>query len=117
MEIQEGFAIDDVSKEAFELLGENGITCPADQHACSECTQPYRHTSDRMPNVDPAAVVGVDENSRVPGLVEGADLTNPGLPNQAQISINDDMDIDKASVNMVVVDGIVMGPTVCKCAS
>jgi len=92
------------------------IICPADQHACAECTQPYRHSSDRMPNIDPAAVVGVDENRRVPGLVEGADLTNSGLPNQpqAQISTNNDMDIDDASVNMVVVDGIVMGPTVCK---
>ncbi|KAF8232279.1 hypothetical protein L208DRAFT_1072684, partial [Tricholoma matsutake] len=62
-----------------------------------------------------AAVVGVDENNRVPGLVEGADLTNPGLPNQprAQISFNDDMDIDDASANMVVVDGIVMGTTHC----
>jgi len=97
-------------------LGENGIIHPADQHTCAECTQPHRHSSDRMPNVDPAAVVGVDENMRVPGLVEGADLTNPGLPDQPQavISINDDMDIDDASVNMVVVDGIVMGPTVCK---
>ena len=69
-----------------------------------------------MPNVGPAAVVGVDENRRVPELVEGADVTNPELPNQpqAQTSINGDMDIDDASVNMVVVDGIVMGPTVCK---
>ena len=69
-----------------------------------------------MPNVDPAAVVGIDGNGRVPGLVEGADLTNYGLPNQpqAQTSTNNDMDIDGASVNMVVVDGIVMGPTVCK---
>jgi len=116
MELQDGLAIDDVTKEAFELLGENGIIRLADQHACAECTQPYRHTSDRMLNVDPVAVVGVNENSRVPGLVEGAGLTNPGLPNQAQISINDDMDIDNASVNMVV-DGIVMGPTVCKYTS
>ena len=56
------------------------------------------------------AFVGVDENRRVPGLVEGADLTNPGLPDQphAQSSFNDDMDID---------DGIVMGPTVCKYTS
>ena len=69
-----------------------------------------------MPHIDPAAVIGVDKNMGVPGLVEGADLINPELPNQPQapISINDDMDIDDASVNMVVVDGIVMGPTVCK---
>ena len=51
-----------------------------------------------MPNVDPAAVVGVDENRTVPGLVEGADITNPGLPNQpqAQNPINDDMNTDGA---------------------
>ena len=116
VELQDGLAIDDVTREAFELLGENGIIRPADQHACAECTQPYRHSSDRIPNIDPAAVVGVDENRRVPGLVEGADLTNPGLPNEPQVQIStiDDMDIDDASVNMVVVDGIVMGPTVCK---
>ena len=116
VELQDGLAIDDVTKEAFELLGENGIIRPADQHACAECTQPYKHTSDRMPNVDPAAVVGVDENRTVPGLVEGASLTIPGLPNQpqAQTSTNNDMDTDDASVNMIVVDGIVMGPTVCQ---
>lgn len=116
VELQDGLAIEDVTKEAFELLGENGIIRPADQHACPECTQPYRRTSDRMPNIDPAAVVGVDENRRVPRLVEGADLTNPGLPDQtqAQSSTDDEMDIDDASVNMVVVDGIVMGPNVCK---
>ena len=119
MELQDPLSIDEVTQEAFELLGENGIIRPADQHACAECTQAYRHTSDTMPDVDPAAVVGVDENRRVPGLVEGADLTNPGLPDQphAQSSFNDDMDIDDASVNMVVVDGIVMGPTVCKYTS
>lgn len=120
LELQDPLAIDDVARESFKVLGENGIIRPADQHACEECTQQYRHTSDRMPNVDPAAVIGVDENSRVPGLVEEADLTNPGLPNQpqAQIPTNaNDMDIDGAFVNMVVVDGIVMGPTVCKYTS
>jgi hypothetical protein len=45
-----------------------------------------------------------------------AQIVGSKLPNQpqAQISTNDDMDIDNPSVNMVVVDGIVMGPTVCK---
>jgi hypothetical protein len=119
VELQDGLAIDDVTKQAFELLGEDGIIRLADQHACEECTQPYRHTSDRMPNIDPAAVVGVDENRRVPRLAQGADLTNPGLPNQLQVqtSSNDEIDIGDATVNMVVVDGIVMGPTVCKYTS
>jgi hypothetical protein len=116
VELQDGLAIDDVTKEAFELLGENGIICPAGQHTCAECTQPYKHSSDRMPDVDPAAVFGVDENRQVPGLMEGASTIVSGIPNQpqAQASVNDDMDIDDASVNMVVLDGIVMGPTVCQ---
>ena len=50
------------------------------------------------------------------GLMEGASAIVSGIPNQpqAQASVNDDMDIDDASVNMVVLDGIVMGPTVCQ---
>jgi len=69
-----------------------------------------------MPHVNPAAVVEIDENGRVPGLVEEANLQIPELPNQlqAQTPTNNDMDIDGASVNIVVVDGIVMGPTVCE---
>jgi hypothetical protein len=48
--------------------------------------------------------------------MEGASTIVSGIPNQpqAQASVNDDMDIDDASVNMVVLDGIVMGPTVCQ---
>jgi hypothetical protein len=88
VELQDGLAIDEVTKEAFELLGENGIIWPADKHVCAECTQSYKHTSDRISNIDPAAVVGVDGNRSIPGLVEGAALTVPGLPNQPHTDIN-----------------------------
>jgi len=47
----------------------------ADQHACTECTQPYKRTADRITGDDPAAMVNNDENQVVPPLVEvGADL-------------------------------------------
>jgi len=84
VELQDGLAIDDVTKEAFSLLGENGIINAADQHACKECTQPYKHTADVLPGVD-----------------------------QSNQNSDDNMDIDQVFVKMVVVDGIVFGPQHC----
>ena len=49
----------------IELLGENGIIWAADQHACSECSQPYKKTSDAVSN-DPTSVIGVNENQNIP---------------------------------------------------
>ncbi len=69
--------IDEVTKEAFHILGEKGIIRAADGHACKECTQRYRHSED-----DPI------------------------------IESEDDEDVG-AYVNMVVVDGIVMGHSIC----
>ena len=51
-----------MTKEAFELLGENGIIWAADKPACSECTQVYKRTADIITGDDPAAVAGNDEN-------------------------------------------------------
>ena len=84
VELQDGLAIDDVTKEAFSLLGENGIITAADQHACKECTQPYKHTADVLPEVD-----------------------------QSSQNSDDNMDIDQVFVKMAVVDGIVFGPQHC----
>jgi len=125
LQLPDNLAIEDITKEAFTLLGENGIIRAANQHSCGECTQPYRHTADTMPGIDPAAVVGIDENRVVPGLAEAAapvisELAN--YPNTstsdripAQSSNDEDMDVDSAFVQMVVIDGIVMGPAVCIC--
>lgn len=107
--LKDGLAIDEVTKEAFEILGGNGMIQAADQHSCSECTHKYKSTSDIIPNNnDPAALVGVDENTSVPTHV-----TNPedAIPEQDQDDGN--MNIDYAPVKLVVVDGICMGPTVC----
>ncbi|KAF8801340.1 hypothetical protein BYT27DRAFT_7115305 [Phlegmacium glaucopus] len=62
LELNDGLAIDEVTKEAFKNLGENGLIRAADQHSCTQCTQKYKATSDIINGADPAAVVGVDEN-------------------------------------------------------
>jgi hypothetical protein len=62
LELQDGLAIDDVTRQAFSILGENGLIHAADQHKCQECTQPYRKTADIITEDDPAALVGMDKN-------------------------------------------------------
>ena len=62
---------------------------------------------------DPAVVIGVDENRNVPQLAENADVPDQLHPISPIINnSDDDMDVDIKTVTMVVVDGIVMGPTV-----
>ena len=121
LELRDGLSIDEVTKEAFELLGENGIIWAADKHACSECTQVYKRTADIITGDDPAAMAGNDENRVVPPLVgEDAELAindaacaKENARNQAATIADQDMDVDHAPVKMVVLDGIVMGPVVC----
>ena len=76
LELQEDLNIHQVVTEAFAKLGNTGIIAPGKNHSCAECSQSYRHTADFMANEDPAAVIGVDENSAVPALTgEYADLS------------------------------------------
>ena len=74
--LPDGLPINDVTKSAFELLGDKGHIWAAHTHECPECTQPYKATADTLlTGEDPAALVGEDENRVVPPLVgEGADL-------------------------------------------
>ena len=110
-----------MTKEAFELLGENGIIRAADKHACSECTQAYKRTADIITGDDPAAVAGNDENRVVPPLVgEDAELAindaasaRENALDQAATIADQDMDVDHAPVKMVILDGLVTGPVVC----
>ena len=60
--------IAEVTTEAFKVLGEEGLIRSANNHQCSECTHPYKRTADTIPEIDPAGVVGVDENRDVPGF-------------------------------------------------
>ena len=120
LELQDGLAIDEVTKEAFEILGENGIIRAADMHACSECTHAYKRTADIITGDDPAAMAGNDENRLVPPLVgEGAaaaaqDAAEAREHAEAQQHNRTDetMDVDHAPVKMVVLDGLVTGPVV-----
>ena len=49
-------------------MGQAGIIEPGKAHSCSQCSQPHKAYADFMANEDPAAVIGVDENSAVPAL-------------------------------------------------
>lgn len=126
LELEDGLNINDLTREAFEILGNKGIIQPSNNHSCSECTQPYKSRQEVIVNndpsaLDPAGVVGNDENESVPRL-EGqyAELSEQETiaaqqeaRQRANRSTSDDMDVDYAPVTMVVVDGIVMGPTHC----
>jgi hypothetical protein len=41
-------SIDEVTEKAFAVLGNNGRIQAAKDHACAECSQPYRATSDAI---------------------------------------------------------------------
>jgi len=109
-----------VTKHAFISLGEGGVIRSAEDHFCSECTHNYNQTADRITGDDPAAVIGVDENRQVPVLTgENADLAVQDAA-QARFNAESAMDIDQSPspsedtpVKLVVLDGVVMGPTHC----
>lgn len=125
--LYDALSIEDVTKEAFQILGENGRIKPADHHSCSECTHKYKATADVISRQDrrqdPAALLGVDENRVVPLLQgEDADLAAQDAAiargtadedEDIQMINSDESDHDWAPVKMAVLDGIVMGPTHC----
>jgi hypothetical protein len=116
--LRDGLAIDEVTQQAFEKLGEKGIIKTAPEHACPECTQKYRATTDVISVDDPAAVVGMDEHQAVPPLI-GVNSMSTGQNTQntqhQQSSIPEDQrdPDDESFVTMAVLDGIVFGPSVC----
>jgi CxC5 like cysteine cluster associated with KDZ transposases len=87
--LSDNLKIDEVTKEAFDILGNNGLITAASNHSCSECTHEYKQTADTLPGEN----VAQQANIQIP-------------------STNDDMEVDKAMMTMVVLDGIVIGPTV-----
>jgi hypothetical protein len=113
LELQDGLSINELTKEAFQALSENGIITAADQHACNECTQKYKKSADFITEDDPSAVAGIDHQRSVP--ISGGDrLTQtPGPEQQAIPSSDSSMDVDCAPVKMVVLDGLVVGPAHC----
>ena len=133
--MQNGIPIDQVTKEAFVQLGDDGVISATKNHSCSECTHEYKETADRITGDDPVAVLGVDENHDVPALVgEDAylavqDAAHATLNAQLAAQTSDDvMDVDQSSssssqstssteeaspMTLVVVDGVVVGPSHC----
>ena len=82
LELLVNLPISDVAEKAFDILGQNGIFHAAIPHSCSKCTYPYKATVD----------------------------INPSIP--LEDGMNIDEAIPSADIKMVVLDGIVMGPTV-----
>jgi CxC5 like cysteine cluster associated with KDZ transposases len=117
--LRDGLAIDEVTKQAFEILGGRGIIKTASQHSCSECTQKYRATTNAIGVNNPAAVVGMGEHQAVPPLIGiNAMSSEQGAHGaqhlQSMIPENQKRDSDDDSVvTMAVLDGIVFGPSVC----
>ncbi len=109
-------SIADLTNKAYNSLGEDGGIRLSDGHACSECTQDYKATADyAAQNEDPAAILGVDGDAPIPALaapplLDDLNLANAHgpneIPNVASVT-------SKAPVKMIVMDGIVMGPTHC----
>jgi hypothetical protein len=82
LELNDALNIDEVTHDAFEILGKQGCIQAAHQHSCSECTQPYRFTSDVINDAS------------------------------SEHSSNMNVDSNASPVKLIVLDGIVMGPTV-----
>jgi hypothetical protein len=123
LELKEILTIKEVAEEAFAKLGNAGIIEPGKVHSCSECSQPYKATADYMVNEDPAAVIGVDENSAVPVLEgqyacisaqETAEERQAAClrANNVNNNVTNAMDVDYDNCTMAVMDGIVFGPKV-----
>jgi hypothetical protein len=120
LELSDELPIADVTKHAFISLGEKGVIRSAEDHFCSECTHTFKQTADIITGNDPAALIGVDENHDVPSLIgEDADLAVQDAA-QARLNAETAMDIDRSPspdegvpVKLVVLDGVVMGPTHC----
>ena len=115
-EVADNSSIEDLTRDAYAILGEQGGIRLADKHACSECTQEYKAVADWIPAAnDAAAVLGVDENRDVPAL--NADVPRAETRDSPGPTEDDAMDVDvenkRGVVKMVVMDGIVMGPTHC----
>jgi hypothetical protein len=95
LELVDGLPIDDVTRHAFNKLGENGVIRSAENHFCSECTQDYKDTADKITGDDPAGVIGVDENRNVPILTgDDADLAARDAA-EARLQAENAMDVDK----------------------
>jgi len=116
--LPDGLPIEEVTQNAFAKLGNDGIIRSAVEHSCSECTHVYKKVADVITGDDPAAMVGVDENRAVSLLLgDDADLAAQDAAqarHNAQYHPDEEIDVNEAPgyVTAIVMDGVVMGPTV-----
>ena len=102
--------IDEVTKEAFNILGENGLIRAANGHSCTQCTQKYKATSDINTNAGPTAVAGVHNVSSI--VHSNPESSTSNVVPREDVQTND-MENEPAQVKLIVMDGIVMGPQHC----
>src|SRR6266550_4677191 len=95
--IDDKLPIDQVTREAFDGLGNNGIISDSLEHSCDECTQKYKARAEFIPNADHSATFGMEDVDVNVTAVEG--------------SVGN-VESENGIVKMIVVDGIVMGHTV-----
>ena len=124
LSLPENTDISTVTKLAFQKLGQKGVLPIGLNHSCSACKQPHKADADIVGNDDPAAIVDADENENVPALVgEDAEVSAANTAQARQETqrrreqLDHTMDVDdnlnrKEDVEMIILDGIVMGPTV-----
>ena len=100
LELPDGLKIAEVTKQAFAILGDEGIIKCADGHSCSGCTQSFKKIVDRITEEDPAALLGVDKSGVVPALTgEDADLAVQDAA-QARFNANNAMGCDGVVVTI-----------------
>ena len=109
LELQDGLAIDEVTTEAFAILGANGIIRVAGGHMCSECTHEYKATADVIGNPNPGTTVD-DQILPQPSTEQEQ---SSGYSQNTSGDENESSEADKALVTLVVLDGMVTGPSVC----
>jgi CxC5 like cysteine cluster associated with KDZ transposases/CxC6 like cysteine cluster associated with KDZ transposases len=103
--VHDNLGIDEVTKEAFSVLGENGVIRAADQYTCSECTHDYieRTSSSITTAANSADIVGIDDDAE----------QSANSDSSSESTSENAMNVEKAPVKMVVVDGICIGPKHC----
>ena len=110
--LQDNLSIDEVARQAFDILGEDGIIRAAGQHACKECTHEYRASADVILSSDISQMVGMDDDDNDDDYEEEQDDDDGESSVQSDES-SDDTNTYNAPVKMIVMDGIVVGHAHC----
>jgi len=107
--VQDNLAIDEVTKEAFSILGEKWSYqgCRSNMLVQNAPMTTLKTSSGSTITSHSGAVVGVDENA------EQSFSQDAESDSSSESTSDNDMDVEKAPVKMVVVDGICISPKHC----